>query len=159
MQSDHSSNSAQTIQVPGGWIYHGGPLPNPVLVSDPASWAPLNETNARAVLAQLASLNTQLFTLNVKANTIMATVADVQAALAANETKEATIIGLLQTEAQTLAATQAQLTAALANPGGADPAALQAVVDKMTADSASMDAAIASVTAPPVTTPPVTPAA
>lgn len=77
----------------------------------------------------------------------MATVADVQAALAANETKEATIIGLLQTEAQTLKDTQAQLAAAIA--AGGDPTALQAVVDKMTADGANMDAAIASVTPPP----------
>lgn len=86
----------------------------------------------------------------------MATVADVQAALASNETKQNTIIGLLQTEAQALADTKAQLAAAIA--AGADPAALQAVVDKMTADGVSMDAAIASVTPPaPVVTPAPTP--
>ena len=79
----------------------------------------------------------------------MASIADVQAALAANESKEATIIGLLQTEAASLKDTQAQLAAAIA---GTDPAALQAVVDKMAADSAAMDAAIASVgPAPPAT--------
>lgn len=88
----------------------------------------------------------------------MATIADVQAALAANETKETTIIGLLTTEAQTLKDTQAQLAAAIA--AGADPAALQAVVDKMTADGASMDAAIASISEPaaPATPDPNAPA-
>jgi hypothetical protein len=94
-----------------------------------------------------ALILSNLSTLNTKADTIMATVADVQAALAANETREATIIGLLQTEAQTLKDTQAQLAAAIA--GGADAAALQAVVDKMAEDGANMDAAIASVATPP----------
>jgi hypothetical protein len=93
-----------------------------------------------------ALILSNLSTLNAKVDTIMATVADVQAALAANETREATIIGLLQTEAQSLKDTQAQLAAAIA--GGSDAAALQAVVDKMTADAASMDAAIASVATP-----------
>lgn len=136
---------AQRVNVPGGWIYYGGPLSIPVLVSDPARWS-LTEANG-AVYAQLS-------TINHKVDVLMATVADVQAALALNESRENTIIGLLTTEAQTLKDTQAQLAAAIA--AGADPAALQAVVDKMTADSANMDAAIASVTPPPPadTTPP-----
>jgi hypothetical protein len=92
----------------------------------------------------------QLETIDRKADTIMATVADVQAALAANESKETTIIGLLQAEAATLKETQAQLAAAIA--GGSDATALQGVVDKLAADSAAMDAAIASVAPTPVDT-------
>jgi multidrug resistance efflux pump len=132
-----SYGDVERIDVPGGWIYHGHPLPNPVLVSDPAFWT-LNESTARTLSAQLATLNT-------KVTSIMASIADVQAALAANESKEATIIGLLQTEAQLQKDTLAQLTA-LQSAGTVDPVALDGIVAKMTADSASMDAAIASIT-------------
>lgn len=82
-----------------------------------------------------------------KVTQLMATIADVQAALASTESKEATIIGLLQTEAQLQKDTLAQLTALQAS-GSTNPADLQALVDKMTADDANMDAAIASVTPP-----------
>lgn len=122
--------------VPGGWIFYGGPLIVPVLVRDPIQWA---------------MPNTLLREVNSKVNNIMATIADVQAALASVETKEATIIGLLKTEAATLADTQAQLAAAIA--AGSDPVALQAVVDKMTADGVALDDAIASIV-PPVVAPP-----
>jgi hypothetical protein len=89
-----------------------------------------------------------LQTLVTQGKLIMATVADVQAALASSETKEATIIGLLTTEAQLQKDTLAQLQALQAS-GSTDPAALQTIVDKMTADNANMDAAIASVQPPP----------
>lgn len=117
------------FDVPGGWIYFGGPLCSPVLVSDPTHWA-LSDS--------LLSL------INKKVSSIMATVADVEAALASNETKQDSIINLLKVEAATLADTQAQLAAAIA--AGADPVALQGIVDKMTADGAAMDAAIAAIT-------------
>lgn len=102
----------------------------------------------RASIASRQSTRALLLSLNQKVETIMATVADVQAALAANESKEASIIALLQTEAQLQKDTLAQLQALQAS-GSTDPAALQAVVDKMTADGANMDAAIASITVPP----------
>jgi hypothetical protein len=128
------------FEVPGGWIFFGGPLPGAVLVSDPAKWAP-----DATVISEV----------NRKVDKIMATVADVEAALASNETKQDTIIGLLKTEAADLKDTREQLAAAIA--AGADPAALQNVVDKMTADGKRMDDAIAAVSAPPVDTTPTPP--
>jgi hypothetical protein len=84
--------------------------------------------------------------LSTKVDKVMATIADVQAALSANETREATIIQLLGQEKQQLADTKALLEAAIAS--GADPAALQTIVDKMTTDGTNMDAAIASINPP-----------
>jgi hypothetical protein len=91
------------------------------------------------ILAAVATLATKL-------ETLMANVADVQAALAANETKEATIIALLTAESSNLKDIQAQLAAAIA--AGSDSDALQAIVDKLNADATAMDNAIASVTPP-----------
>ena len=74
-----------------------------------------------ATLNQLLAQGTQ----------IMATLADVQAALANEDTKVDGMIAAFKDAV-------AKLQAALAN--GADPAALQALVDDMNAKSAAMDA-------------------
>jgi len=108
----------------------------------------LDKWRARPLSREGTLILAQFANLNLKLETIMATVADVQAALASSESKEATIIGLLTTEAQLQKDTLAQLQALQAS-GSTDPAALQTIVDKMTADNANMDAAIASVQPPP----------
>jgi multidrug resistance efflux pump len=117
----------------------------------PASWPRIRPAPPDPKLDQiLAAVRTNgilLATINAKLEKLMATVADVQAALASSESKEATIIGLLTTEAQLQKDTLAQLQALQAS-GSTDPAALQTIVDKMTADNANMDAAIASVQPP-----------
>jgi endonuclease III len=78
--------------------------------------------------------------------TIMATLADIQTALATDEAAETKIIGLLNTQAQNIKDLSTQLAAAIAS---GDPAAMQAVVDQMNADAATMTAAAASVTPAP----------
>lgn len=80
-----------------------------------------------------------------KVNAIMATLADVQAAVANLNTVEASVVAMLQTLSDAL-------KAAIASN---DPAALQAVVDSINADSTAMAAAVAANT-PAATTPPTT---
>lgn len=78
---------------------------------------------------------------------IMATLADIQAA----ETAEAVAIDSVLTE---IAKLQADLAAAQA--GGADPAAMQAIVDQIHANTAKLTASLPPVT--PTPTPEPTPA-
>lgn len=80
-----------------------------------------------------------------KVNAIMATLADVQAAVANLNTVEASVVAMLQTLSDAL-------KAAIASN---DPAALQAVVDSINADSTAMAAAVAANT-PAAPTPPTT---
>lgn len=76
---------------------------------------------------------------------IMASLADITAAVAAETTVEASVVALLTQ-------LSADLQAALANN---DPVAMQAVVDSINANAAAMAAAVAANTpAPPVVTPP-----
>lgn len=75
----------------------------------------------------------------------MATLADVQAAVANLNTVEASVVAMLQTLSDAL-------KAAIASN---DPAALQAVVDSINADSTAMAAAVAANT-PAAPTPPTT---
>jgi hypothetical protein len=49
--------TAQRIEVPGGWIYYGGPLSGPVLVSDPSQWAQSPAAVAGQLERVLASLS------------------------------------------------------------------------------------------------------
>jgi len=108
---------------------------------------PAATAGEKLILASLETIVRALTTLNQRMDTIMASVADVQAALASTESKEETIIGLLQTEQELQRETLAQLKALQAS-GATDPAALDAIVTKLNADAATMDAAIASVTPP-----------
>lgn len=79
---------------------------------------------------------------------IMASLADITVAVAAETTVEASVVALLTQ-------LSADLQAALANN---DPVAMQAVVDSINANAAAMAAAVAANTpAPPVVTPPATP--
>lgn len=83
----------------------------------------------------------------------MATLADIQSVLAANEASETKLITLLQTMSANNASLTTQLAAALA---ANDPVALQSIVTQMQADQATMDAAVAAAI-PPGATPPGTP--
>lgn len=123
------------IEVPGGWIYFGGPLSHPVPVSDPAYWAP--DETARLNLVRLLS------TLNDKVDTIMATLADIQTA----ETEQATAITGVLDEI-----TQLKAALAAAQAAGADPATIQAIVDEIHTNTAKLTGALP----PPSTTPPTT---
>jgi hypothetical protein len=62
--SDHRYGSgAPCIEVPGGWIYFGGPLNSPVLVSDPAQWARTDDSIAGRldrILESLSNLHLEL---------------------------------------------------------------------------------------------------
>ena len=105
-----------------------------------------HEPPLSATLGGIIGLLTHLTQGQVK---IMATLADVQAAVAAETTVEAGVITLLQT-------LSTDLTAAIA---ANDPVAIQAVVDSINANSTSLSAAVAANTpaaAAPVV-PPVAP--
>lgn len=53
---------AERFDVPGGWIYFGGPLPSPVYVADPSQWAhaPATTSPPDPRLDQVLSLLQQL---------------------------------------------------------------------------------------------------
>jgi hypothetical protein len=123
------------------------PLPSNWRKPQPPPALPPRTPGEILILAALDIVLQRLETLTSKQETSMATVADVAAALASTESKEATIIGLLQTEQALQVETLAQLKALQAS-GATDPAALDAIVAKLTADGTAMDAAIASVTPP-----------
>lgn len=78
-----------------------------------------------------------------KENANMATLADIQAAVAAETTVEASVVTLLQQLASDLKAAQASN----------DPVAMQAVVDKLTANANTMAAAVAANTTAPAPAP------
>lgn len=80
--------------------------------------------------------------LNRKDDLIMATLADIQTAMAAEDEQEAKVLALLQT-------TAAALQTAISN---SDPVAIQAIADHLNANAATMAAAIAAA-APPAPVP------
>jgi chromosome segregation ATPase len=110
----------------------------------------VNSNNITPLLASHATLAT-------KVDEIMATIEQLQTAISASETEQGRIIALLHTQADSLAALSQQLADAIA--GGNDPAALQAVVDKINADTEAMRAAADAhgQTPPPATEPTPTP--
>lgn len=114
--------------------------------SDPTTPTTIPDLASQEILAGICSLNTKI-------GKIMATLADIQSVLAANEASETKLITLLQTMSANNASLTTQLAAALA---ANDPVALQAIVTQMTADQATMDAAVAAAI-PPGATPPGTP--
>jgi hypothetical protein len=77
----------------------------------------------------------------------MATLADIQAAVAAEKTVEDSVLALLSGLAQ-------QLKDAIANN---DPAAMQAVVDSLNSNASAMAAAVTANTPAPPAPPPSTP--
>jgi hypothetical protein len=84
------------------------------------------------VTMRLARIEYKLNLLLTKENKLMATVADIQAAVAAEKTVEDSAVTLLQ-----------QLTTLLKDAVAAnDPVALQAVVDSLTANSAALASAV-----------------
>lgn len=98
------------------------------------------------LMAAIAGLKTDLQTLK---ETIMATLADIQSAVAAETTVEQGVVVLLQK-------LSADLQAAMA---ANDPTAMQAVVDQINANSAALAAAVtANTPATPTPTPAPTPA-
>ncbi len=78
--------------------------------------------------------------------TIMATLADIQAAVAAEKTEEDKIVAFLGTLSAEMKDLADKLTAALA---ANDPAAAQAVVDQLTANTAVLDQALTAFTPSP----------
>lgn len=85
-----------------------------------------------SIRARLTSIESKLDLLLAKESKLMATIADIQAAVTAEQTVEASVITLLQT-------LSADLKAALA---ANDPAALQAVVDSINTNAAALAAAV-----------------
>jgi hypothetical protein len=151
----------ECIAVHGGWIYHGGPLSSPVLVSDPTQWA-LNETNsafghawrapaecenAGKILAAIQQLQLEIRTMST---TISGEIDAATASLQADLATLTTDVTHLETE---LAAALAGVT-----PGST---VTQAQVDALTAVHTSFAALAASIpqVAPTPTPEPPTPAA
>jgi hypothetical protein len=123
-------DGARVIAVPGAWIYYGGPLSSPVLVSDPTQWA-LNETNAGKILAAIQQLQLEIRTMSTTiSGEIDAATASLQADLATLTT------GVTHLEAE-LAAAIAGVT-----PGST---ITQAQVDALTAVHTSFAALAASI--------------
>lgn len=108
---------------------------------------------SQVVTALNAGLAIQTETLTRENKSIMATLADIMAAVTGLEASEAKIIAALQAESASIASLQSQLAAAIAS---GDPTAMQAVVDKLNADKAAIDNALAAA-APPAATPPAGP--
>lgn len=95
-----------------------------------------------ATIPDMASNQTlsEINSINTKIGKIMATLADLQSVIAAEEVTEAKLITVLQTVAANNASLAQQLEAAVA---GGDSAGIQASVDKLKSDTAVMEAAIA----------------
>ena len=123
----------ERIDVPGGWIYHGGPLSHPVLVSDPSQWA-LNETSAGAILAAISNLQLELRTMSTT----------ISGELDADTTL---LQGDLATLTTGITSLETQLATALAGvtPGST---VTQAQVDGLTAVHTSFAALAASIPQP-----------
>jgi hypothetical protein len=140
-----SSYESHRIQVPGGWIYHGGPLSHPVLVLDPDVWGPGRATAAvDPILAAIDHLKQEIRTMSTTiSGEIDAATKELQADLATLTT------GVTQLEAE-LAAALAGVT-----PGST---VTQAQVDALTAVHTSFAALAASIS-PATPTPAPTPAA
>jgi hypothetical protein len=61
MSHDKYTYDPSCTEVPGGWIYHGGPLQSPVYVADPSKWAlPPNDPRLDQILAAIATLHQEL---------------------------------------------------------------------------------------------------
>jgi len=95
--------------------------------------------------ARIGQILTAISTLTVKVDHVMATLADINTALARDEASEAKVLALLTAQAASLTDLAAQLATAIA---GNDPVAMQAVVDKMNADADALDAAVAPAASP-----------
>jgi len=116
---------AERFDVPGGWIYYGGPLPSPVYVADPSQWAhaPATTSPPDPRLDQVLSLLQQL---RQDIQTMSGTLSDkLDAATAAVETDVATV-----------SAEVSQLLASM-TPGSQ---ITQAQIDRITAIDTAMKA-------------------
>ena len=62
---------AERFDVPGGWIYFGGPLPSPVYVADPSAWAKQpNDPRLDQIVAGIASIQQEITRMSETQDTI-----------------------------------------------------------------------------------------
>lgn len=133
---ENSRHRASRFEVPGGWIYYGGPLASPVLVSDPAQWA--RSADNRAVLEAIANVSQEIRTMS---QTLQQSIQADSAAIAADLQG---VAGALTTLATNIAALQAQL-----QPGATVTAADVAALDTVKTNADALAATAASMVAPP----------
>mgnify|MGYP003622935208 CR=1 FL=1 len=107
---------------------------------DDERWEHLETLILELVARELGTIHTQIQQLHKGQATIMATLQDITDAVNAESTVEDSIITLLNGISQ-------QLKDALAT--GADPAAIQAIVDQIDADTAKVADAVTANTTPP----------
>ena len=132
--SDYRHHS-ERFDVPGGWIYFGGPLPSPVYVADPSAWAKQpNDPRLDQIVAGIASIQQEITRMSETQDTIANEVATMKTNMA-NLHSGVTDI-------------QARLAAAIAaGTGNTDPAVL-ADLTAINADLVGVVAALAPSAAP-----------
>lgn len=109
-----------------------------------------SEGAAESPLSAQSDVTALVHTVLAKEDSIMATLADIQAALAAETTEEGKLIALATQMNDELKLVSTQLAAALASN---DPVAMQAVVDQLNANTAAVDAELASLAPAPAPEP------
>jgi hypothetical protein len=137
---DQNRHRAERIDVPGGWIYYGGPLASPVLVSDPAQWAQTNDSIAGKldrVLDSLSIIHQELHTIMASLSDILTDVTDEGTAIAGISTL---VAGLRQQIADALSGTTL-------------PPAVQTQIDAIFTQAEANKAAIATALAANTPTP------
>jgi hypothetical protein len=146
--SDYNNNRhrPERIDVPGGWIYFGGPLNSPVLVSDPAQWAPhANTLNINTPDPQLVQVLAALQQLTDRINTMSGSIDTAITNLTAQVAADTSATSAATTMINGFAAQLAAAVAAAQN-AGATPAQLQSFTDLGAAVQANADALSAAVT-------------
>lgn len=112
-----------------------------------SSWS---EGAAESPLSAQSDVSALINTVLAKEDAIMATLADIQAALAAETNEEGKLIALATSMNDELKLVSTQLAAALA---ANDPVAMQSVVDQLNANTAAVDAELASLAPAPAPDP------